>query len=240
MSDVFSWISERIWAILMGVIIGLIIDFIIKFIPIGENIRFKAVFYRRKLAKWIFNTPIRVSYTVKSSNLEGKGIYLSDFISQSRQRLIQNSFEFVGERGYSSIFKYIVGKTEMEITLTPSYFPQNENKDLVISYVQCDFKLIECGYRKLEGHMLDLMRALIKLKDSLREIIGELTNDSLSCEIKRLYEFTGVLKDLKMSSLTGKICGLYKIDLSENKLVIYGPLDQELVSIIKDIIAYYY
>lgn len=241
MSEVVSFIAEQIRGIIVGVIISVIVYLIVTFIPIKENARYKAIFYRRKLSKFFSDPTIEVSYTVKTENLEDKEMRVDDLTKEILENIGQDSFEFKGERGNSRTFKSILGRTEFEVTITPSYVTrENEEEELIVDYLECDFKLIECKYRNFNGHLLDLIQLFRELERNLENIVGRWTGESLTCEIKRLYEFVGVLKDLKMSSLTGKIGGRYKIELFENKLVVYGTIETGMTSMIRDIIAYYY
>lgn len=241
MLDIVSWLAEQSWGIVTGVIISLIVYFIVTFLPIKEDIRYKAIFYRRKVSKLIFNPTIKVSHTIKTQNLENKKMKLDDFVNKVREKLIQNNFVFKSERGNTTIFNYTLGKTKVEITLTPSYIvEEDDEKEPIVDYLQCEFRLIESKYRNFDGHLLDLLQIFRKLEASLEELVGKWVGESITCEVKRLYEFVGILKNLKMSSLVGKIGGQYEINLFENKLVVYGSIEAKMASMIKDIIAYYY
>jgi hypothetical protein len=184
---------------------------------------------------------VKVSYTVKTSNLEDKSMDLDTSKRTIDEKLVHDKFILKGERGDSTVFSFILGRTEVELTLTPSYMTEESEVDkLTVDYFQCDFKLMDCKYRNFEGHLLDLIQIFRKMESSLENIVGKWTGESLTCEIKRLYEFVGVLKDLKMSSLSGKIGGQYDIELDENKLAVYGTVETTMASMIKDIITYYY
>jgi hypothetical protein len=236
-----SDLASLIWGIVSGVIISTVVYLIVTFIPIKETARYKAIYYRRKLSKLIFDPAIKVCYTVKTQNLESKKIGLEDFVDGARKRLGQNGFSFKNEKGSTSVFNYILGTTEAEVALIPSYTHDKEGEgEPLVDYVQCDFKLTECKYRNLNGHLLDSIQMFRKLEVSLEDMVGKWIGESLTCEIKRLYEFVGVLQDLKMSSLTGKIGGQYPIELFEEKLVIYGTIETKMASMIKDIITYYF
>ena len=243
MSEIVSIIVEQIRGIIIGIIISLTVYLIVTFIPIRENARYKAMFYRRKISKLIHNPKIEVGYTVKTKNLEDKEIREDNLTKQILENLEQDGFRFKGESGDSSVFQSILGRTEAEIMITPSYIPkENEEneEELIVDYLECDFKLMECKYNNFDGHLLDLIQIFRKLERNLENMVGNWTGESLTCEIKRLYEFVGVLKDLKMSSLTGKIGGQYSVELFENKLVVYGTIETGMTSMIRDIITYYY
>jgi len=242
MSEVVSWFAGQLWGVFIGVIISLIVLFITNILPIGEDIRYKAIFYRRKIQKLIFNPTIKVFYTIKTQNQEEKKMKLDTFVKEVKEKLARNNFEFKSDRGNATIFKGILGKTEVEITLTPSYIFEGEEEErgFIVDYLQCDFKLIECKYNDFNGYLLNLIQIFRKLEASLEDVVGKWVGESLTCDIQRLYEFVGVLKNLKLSSLTGKIGGQYKVELFPDRMIVYGLIETTMTSMIKDIITYYY
>lgn len=232
---------EIILAFIAGIITAVITDIIVKLLPIGENVRFRILFNWRKFTKWVHNVPIKVSYTIKTQNLENKSLDVESLIKTIEEKLHQNDFRLKGKLGNSLIFTRIFGRSEIQATLSPSYAIETEESEkLMVSYVQGDFEVIDCKYKRLNGNLLELIQVTHEVEKSLREILGDWIAESLSCEIKRLYEYTGVFSELKLSSLTGEIGGKYKVSLSENKLTVYGALEQTLISMIKDVIAFYY
>lgn len=240
MEAIISWLAEQAWGIFTGVITALIVAFIVVYVPLKEKTQYKAKFYGRKFLRWIRNSPIKISYTVKSSNLEEKKFVLKDFVQIVKQKLAENNFKSKGEQGSTLLFSHILGKTEVEISLIPSYKHDEEKNELMVNYLECDFKLIGTGYNNFNGHLLDLIQIFRKLELSLEDVVGKWKGESLTCEIKRLYNFVGVLKDLKMSSLKGKIGGQYEIEMFEKKLIVYGSIDTTMTGMLKDIITYYY
>lgn len=240
MAAFINWVFEQASGIITGVIIALIVTIIVVYLPLEEKTKYKAKFYLRKLYRWIRDSPIKVSYTVKSPNLEAKKFLLNNFVQNVKQKLSENNFTPKGEHGSSLMFNYILGKTEVEISLIPSYESDEQTEELIVNYLECSFKLIGVGYNNFNGHLLDLIQIFRKLESSLEEIVGKWRGESLTCEINRLYDFIGVLKDLKMSSLKGKIGGQYEIEMFQNSLVVYGSIDTTITDMLKDIITYYY
>lgn len=230
---------EIIIAFVVGVITGVITDIIVKLLPIGENVRFRILFNWRKFTKWARNVPIKVNYTIKTQNLENKNLDVESLMKTIEERLHRNSFRLKGKLGNSLILTRIFGRSEIQVTLSPSYITEME-EELTASYVQGDFEVINCGYKELKGHLLELLQVTHEVEKKLRDTLGDWVAESLSCEVKRLYEYTGLFSELKMSSLTGEIAGKYKVNLSQNKLTVYGALEQTLISMIKDVIAFYY
>lgn len=220
----------------------MIVYFIVTFIPIKENTRYKATFYRRKISKFFANPRIEVSYTTKTEDLEDKNIRLDDFVSKIKEKMTQSNFAYQSDRGNASVFDYTLADTDVEIVLTPSYVfkGDEEEGELIVDHLQCDFRLKDCKYRNFKDHFLNLTQIFRKLEMTLEEEVGRWVGESLTCEVKRLYDFVGVLKDLEMSSLTGTMADRYKIELSKNRLVVYGTIETKMISMVKDIITYYF
>jgi len=234
-----SWVLPFIG----GIISAILVDVIVKLLPISDDLRFRITYNLRKISKMIRNVPVRITYTIKTQSLESRKIPGEAFVNETKKRLLPNNFQFVGQSGASLTFKHFPGKTEVDITLIPSYFKSEiseKEEELFISRIQADLLITQFKYNQFEGHMVDLLQTVHTLGQCLRDIAGEWTAESLSCEIGRLYQFTGVLSELKLSSLQGKIQGEFIIDLSEKKVIIYGLINQTLLSILKKIITFYY
>lgn len=241
-TDVLPWLTDQFMGILAGIIISLIVYFLTNLLPVGEELRYKATFYRRRFSKFVLNPIIDVFYTVKTRNLAGQAIIVEDFISRTQENLTQDGFSFKGRRGNDLLFDTVLGKTQVDVKIALSYgFEGNEDEgDLRVQYAECDFKLVGCRYRSFDSHLLDLIQVFRQLEAKLEGQVGRWVGESLTCEVKRLYEFVGVLKELNMSSLEGKIDGQYQIELLQNKLVVYGGIEAKMTSMVKDIITYYY
>ena len=235
-----SSIISEILAFVLGLISTYIASILTKLLPIPDDLRFKVSYESKKIWKWIRNVPVRATYTFKSQKLE---IKREDFFETIKDRLIQNNFRYIDCSGDTIIFQYSIGKTKAELRLTPSYFDTEETlqeeSELLISGIQADLTVDQCKYRRFDGHMLDIFRIKDQLQTSLRDILGEWSAESLSCELRNMYKFTGVLSGFRLSSLSGKI-GNQRIDLSEKGLIVYGLVDQALTSALKRIITFYY
>lgn len=238
-TDLFKFLEDPFWALITGIISSTIVYLIVTFIPIRETARYKATFYRRKLSKILKDPPIQTKYVVKSNNLEEKCFVRDDLVTDMKEKLCENGFTFEGQRGSTITFKYISGTSVMDISLSLSYQP-DEDDELIVDYVECCFKPINIRYKNFDRFFVDILQAYIKLERSLRSFVDDWRGESLTCEIKRLYEFVGVLKDLNMSSLQGKIGGEYEIEIFENHLVVYGKIETKMGEMIKDIITFYY
>jgi hypothetical protein len=233
-----------IWGIISGLIISIFKDVIVKVLPISDDLRFRITYNLRKFLKMIRNTSLEVVYTLKTQNLEDRRISREDFITQIKNELIQKGFKFVGTLGSSLILKDVSGETEMEVAFTPSFSEPEEifekEEKILVSYVQADLRIRKCKYNRFDGHMVDLLQTVRKLEHSLEDYLGKWSAESLSCELRELYRFTGVLKGLDLSSLSGKVGGVYPIDLFDKKVIIYGSVNQPIISTLKKIITFYY
>lgn len=227
-----------------GIITAVITDVIVKILPISDDLRFRITYNLKKMYKMIRNVNIKAAYTIKTQNLENKRISTEILANTIKTLLIQNDFQFIGESGGSLRFIYSYGKTDVDVLLSPSYFEFKETREkqaeLLVSYVEANLQVRQLKYNQFDGNMLDLLQTHRKLETCLRDVVGEWISESLSLEIGRLYQFTGVLSDLKLSSLHGRIQEEHSIDLSEKRVTLYGPINQTLTSTLKKLITFYY
>lgn len=233
-------IMSELWAFILGLFVSYISSILAKLLPIPDDLKFRLSYESKKILKWIRNVPIRITYTLKSQNLE---IKREDFLERIKDRLIQNNFHYSDLIGDTIIFHFTMGKTEAELRLTPSYFDIQETpeveSELMISSIQADLLVDQCKYRQFDGHMVDLLQIKDQLQSILIDILGLWASESLSCELQKMYKFIGILSGFRLSTLTGKI-GDQRIDLSEKGLVIYGTVEQTLLDALKKIITFYY
>lgn len=234
--------NTYIWYIItyfLGLLSDLLKDVILKILPFGDDLRFRIQYETKKIWKWIRDTHIKVVYTLKTEEMENPP---EDLIDKVREKLIQDEFHFLEKLGNSLIFQLTYDKNEVDIRLNPSYSQMEENNEdkLILSLIQADLVPTKCGYREFEGYILDVLQTVIRLTNSLKDIVDVWSSESLSCELNKLYHFTGALSKLELSSLSGRIAGKYQIDLSEKGIIIYGHADRGLISTLKKIITYYY
>lgn len=229
-------------AFILGIVVAVITDIIVKLLPIGENIRFKILFNWRKFTKWIHNTPIKAKYFNKTQNLENKKMPFDTAVNELEGILLSHDFLLKGKLGNSVSLSRLFGKTEINLSLTPSYetIVENEEERLIISQIQAEYEVVNCRYKDFTGNLFDLMQVAIDVERNLRPIVGDWVQETLLLELKKLYEYTGVFSEFKLSSLTGKIAGKYEINMSENQFVIYGKPETSMISMVKDVIAFYY
>jgi hypothetical protein len=236
----------NIWDIITGFLIGIatsvVVDIIVRLLPIGENLRYTLMFNWRKFTKWARNVPINVKYVNKTENLESRNINIETLMKNVEKVLGLNDFTLSGKLGNSIIATRLYGKSEIKLTLSPSYVtvPEEDSETLVVSDIQGEYEITNCRYKEFTGHLIELLQVSFDLQKSMREIVGDWSQDSLTCEISRLYEYTGVFSELKLSSLSGKMAGKYSLTLSEKQMTVYGKLEQALISMVKDVIAFYY
>lgn len=237
-----SGIWDNVWVFILGIVVAVITDIIVRLLPIGENIRYSILFNWRKFTKWIRNAPIKAKYFNKTQNLENRKMSFDTAVDELQRILLQNDFVLKGKLGKSVSLSRFFGRTEINLTLSPSYetIIENEEEKLIISQIQAEYEIVNCHYRDFTGNLFDLLQVTINVEKNLRPIVGDWFQENLMLELKKLYEYTGVFSELKLSSLTGKMAGKYEISMSENQFVIYGKPETAMISMVKDIIAFYY
>jgi len=237
----------NIWDIVTGFLIGIatgvVVDIIVRLLPIGENLRYTLLFNWRKFTKWVHNVPIKVKYVNKTQNLESRKMDVETLVKNVEEVLYHNDFTLSGKLGNSVVATRLYGKSEIKVTLSPSYVTVPEEGDsetLIVSQIQGEYEITNCRYKDFTGNLIELLQVSFDLQKSMRDIAGDWFQDSLTCEISKLYEYTGVFSQLKLSSLSGKMAGKYSVTLSEKQMTVYGKLEQTLISMVKDVIAFYY
>jgi len=240
MIEALTWLASQLWGIAIGVVTSLIVFMILNIFSIQENARFKLTYLGRYLVKRIRNPLIDVRYRAKSRNLEEKNFIIGSLMQDLKRRMTQNGFTWKSEHGNTIKFEGAIGGSKFELALSPSYITEENGSDeLAVDYLECEYYIIKCKYNDFTSNLLDLVQIFRKLENCLMEIIGNWTGESLECEVNRMYEFTGVLKELEMSSLHGTISKKYKIELFEKKLLAYGNVESEMASALKKIITFY-
>ena len=226
--------------ILMGIVIGVIstiATFILVELFAGPELRFKIKYHKKRLSKIIRNPNIKTILTTKTDDLTDKNLDLNKIRETVKNELKNGGFEL--EYGGKDL-KFILGSGKTKIDAEVMFAIEPMEEKVIISGIDANLTA-SCGYNKFNGYLLDLTAATERIEECLRRAIKDIKFErrSLTCELKNIYELTGVLSGLELSSLVAKIGNQYSIDLFEDKIVAYGNIDQNVASILKKIITVY-
>ncbi len=231
-------IPEILMWLIFGAIIGFVLQNILFELFAGPELRFKIKYYRKKLGKRIRNPHVKTVLTTKTDDLIDKNLDLNEIRELIKNELKNKGFE-VEPRGEDLKFNFTTGKTEInaDVMFAPEVVEEGK---VITSEVEVNLTA-SCGYNNFEGYILDLKKGAEMIEKCLRKVIKdvEFKGGNLTCELKNLYELTGILSGLELSSLAAKIGNRYSIDLFKNRIITYGDIDQNVTSILRKIITVY-
>jgi len=192
----------------------------------------------KSLNKWWFNSPIDVLLNYKISKIS---IKLEDYETEIKRFMKKNDFTFKNQKGNDYTYTYKFGSINPEITISPSYEIKNNNDSMGEAYVYCiELRIkLNTGFRSFKDDINESDKLKQKLNLIFKNKYNELGLDSTVFYLSDMYKLTGILKEINLNSLYGQL-GENKVDLYDNKIVVYGMiLTKELIKI-KRIITYYY
>lgn len=225
-------------ALIVGTVIGAVFqNFIQGILP--SNLKEKSKYWRKDLGKRIHSPKINVRLLVKTSVVSVKVLEMENTIAQLEKEF--RSEGIVPARQNDSLILNIpVGKQTVKATIDLSAV-DIDNK-LIVDQIQCTLEQ-QCDYRKFSSDVYEMREAQKKIQPILRNNISDFTEDvSLMCELKELYELTGILADANIGALRSSIEGdKLHFDLSKNMLTVYGKeINAEMLSLMKKMIAIYF
>ncbi len=229
-------ISEILIVIATGIIISFVVYVLVELFA-GPELRFRIKYRKKWLSKIIRNPHIKTILTTKTNDLTDENLILNEIKESIKKELKNEGFE-LEPRGEDFKFNFESGKTEIDAEVMLAFEPMGDK--VIISGIDANLTAL-CGYKEFVGHILDLVTAAEKIEECLRKVIkdAKFEKRSLVCELKNIYELTGVLSGLELSSLAAKIEDKYSIDLFGDKIIAYGNIDQNVASILRKMITVY-
>ena len=236
--NILAWLLSQLLGFIIGIATTITLQVIYYLLPIDPQLRFRISYGLRHLQKWLRNEKIEIKYTLKAliaKEVPADEDALSDKIWQ---RLMLSGFEVVDKRRGALEFACRVPGAQIGVRIDFGY-EETEEETQRVSTIEVVFSAT-CGYRSFEADMIDLLHVVRRLENALRNIIHPWHSEAISCTLRHLYRFTGVLSSFRMTHLYGEIEGKYKVDLFEGGIIVYAPLSSEIVGILKRIITFYY
>ena len=231
---------DQIIAYFLGLLTNYLLDVLKILLPIPDDLRYRISFWRKQLLKTIINPSTTFTYTLKSHNLEFKENEWETIFLDIKESLQKEGFKLKGGRAKTVSFQYETGITKIEIEMNVGI--EEKEDELIVTSVQTDFVLSNGKYRSYDKNIIDIIQTVRRFDRNVRKLIGDLIADSITVKLKQFYQYSGILKEFNISTLSGKIKRKYRIDFSKNSFIIYGNLEteSELLSELKKIITYYY
>lgn len=200
---------------------------------IGYRIRYNI----KSLWKWVINAPINIIYTLKTQELS---LCPEDYSEALITITKDNGYEYLSEAGTAKTYSTNYGEISPDIEFSISYEDVDDafEGEVNIDYVQVQCKLTT-GFRSFRDDLYELEKFNQVLNKSFNDLFNELHNDSLTCLLGGMYKMTGILKEIELTSLFGKL-GDVKVDLYDDQIILYGVILRNEINKLKKIITYYY
>jgi hypothetical protein len=232
-----GFIENLMWLI-VGAIVAFVIQNILFELFAGPELRFKIKYFKKKLCKKIGNPYIKTILTTKTDDLTDKNLYPEKVKELIKNELRRKGFESESRRDN---FAFDLDSGGITVSAEIMFVQEFREEKEIISGVEVNLTAL-CRYNKFNAHILNLTAAAERIEECLRKAIKDVNfvRRSLSCELKNMYELTGVLAEYKPSSLDVEIGDGYSIDLFENKIVAYGNIDEKITSILQKMITVYF
>jgi len=178
----------KILIYLGGVITTWVINRVLDAIPnyLGYRIRYNY----KALIKWVNNNKIKVCFSYKITE---PPLILEEYKNKIKDIFLKETFEFTGEKGNNLMFKIKFSNLDLEITIIPSYHPEQE----VIKVDALELNiLMNTNFRSFKDDVNDIY----KFKDDIYEIIMQSKYDipknlSTTFYLGGMYKLTGILKE---------------------------------------------
>lgn len=234
-----EFFSETWW---LGLVIGTVIAvffqlFLYEFLP--DRMKDSARYWRRKIGKIIRPRKIKVELVLKTFSASEKKLDVETTLETLRKEYVRLGFNPAKQNG-SLIFDVKIGSNTVIVTINTMPIIAEENE--IIDMIECRFKY-ECGYRNFNSDVRELREAHVKITNPIRKNVSDFQQPiSLICELKSLYELTGVLADVKIGMMYSNLeQSNTKFELSENKITVYDDdINSDMLNFLKKMITVYY
>lgn len=200
-------------------------------------IKYEFRYNLKSLSKWWYNSPIDVEINYK---INGLSILLNEYETEIKNFLSKNSFEFLNQRGSDYSYSIEFGSIKPTLVFSPSYeiSQYEEEQNVYVNSMEIMVKL-RTGFRDFKDDINESDKLKQQINNILKDTYGELKHDSSTFYLSSMYKMTGILKEINLNSLYGKLND-NRVELFDNKIIVYGMiLTKELIKI-KRMITYYY
>ena len=235
-NELISYIRNNPTLVYLG---GILTSWAIKKVldKLPNYIKYEFRYNLKSFSKWWYNGPIDVEINYKINQLS---INLNEYEQEIKTFLSRNSFEFLNQKGNDYSYAIEFGSLKPTIIFSPSYeIKEYENEEMAYVYSIEVREKLKTGFRTFKDDINESDKLKQKMNDIFRDNYGELKHESAIFYLSDMYKMTGILKEINLSSLYGKL-GDNRVELFDNKIIVYGMiLTKELIKI-KRMITYYY
>lgn len=201
---------------------------------VGDKVRFKVRFYKKKLSKWLGGLVTEIRIFSKPVGFPS-GRELEEIRREVREYLTADKIQVQTTDSRVSFSIDVRGKkVDCEISRSlDNTSGAVEGLELQASY-PIDFRGFSDGF-------IDLVSLLKRLEKMLSDLYGiHVFQESLQfIGLKKAFELNGVLRSHGLESLSTTKAPI-RLDFADNEVTLSGPLDSQLKNLLQDIITYYY
>ena len=224
-----------IWQIIThtaSFLLGWLFKKIVDAIPLPENWKVKIQFVSYDIWKRFRPPTSDVTYVFKTASVE----YDEKKFYEITELVKDKNFILKSPDGEWLQFSKDTGIINPTIVFMPVYLPTEEGRYL--SAIEFQVK-INVDYNNFLLNVYYLLTIKHNLQLALIQEYGEFIGESITCKLSSMYKFSGILSEFNLSTLRGTLNGR-RILFNPEEVTVIGPINQEILSLLKKIIAFYY
>lgn len=188
--------------------------------------------YFVNMIKNIRNNKMQILYIFKTKSVE----YSEERFYNIKDLIEGEGFKEKGQEGSFLTFTKEMGLSNPTIYFMPTFLPREEE----LSLDSIEFHITHIvNYSTFSMDIEDLFRIREALQLCLLNDYGAFIGESVTCQLSKINRFTGFLSEFKISVLTGKLKE-NPIIFASDKITIMGPLNSEVLRLLKKAITFYY
>lgn len=226
-------------ALIIGVVVGAFLTPIVaELLPI-DNLRFRVLYLRKRVAKYIHSPTVHVRMTVKTPDLSNQALLLDMVSKKLEEAILSHHLKPTISNGEIG-FTYEVANTALEVIFRIVTVPMNQV--LIVSQLEAEISN-RFSYREFDKRMIELIEVSHVAEDYLRVFTTEEFGERLlECKLSSVYQLTGLLREHNVNQLSASLGGAYEFELSRGGVVIYAQrvIESNILSFLRKLIVLYY
>lgn len=184
------------------------------------------------LIKYIGNSTSEITYVFKTKSVE----YEEERFYNIHELIEEGEFKEKGQEGSFLTFTKEMGLTNPTIYFMPVLIP--DNGELYLASIEFQIT-IKVNYNTFIIDVQNLFRVREELQYYLGADYGKFIGESITIRLSKLNRFTGFLSEFNISTLIGKLHGS-QITFNSNEMILMGPFNSDILTLLKKAITFYY
>jgi len=202
---------------------------------LGDQLRFKMRFYRKKIVKWLKNTRLELIAVSKPIGLN---------IGESVDEVVRKLRDALHTKGITSATQgsSIVFEVAREITAVRGQISLAFQTPDHVEAVELTLRF-PVDYQRFADNFINLVDTIETLQDVIRtaySFAGSFS-DALQCiGLNKAYELNGVLRKHELEALSSRRKDGIELNLMDREVTVYGRMGADLKNLVLDLVTYYY